>query len=163
VQKEEKGSSNLLAFIINKLYTMQLTKTLSIFFLSLLLFSSFTTVTPAVPAALPQQFPNACDVFIANHLDVGMSEVHFISPLEDVAFYNIAPDGGNASVLDYETTAEVTITIDFTAPLPQDAVATIKLDLTTVTVTIPAGTTTFRHRLNPIGTVGGIVVNVYYL
>ena len=140
---------------------MQLAKTLSIFFLSLLLFSSFTTVTPVVPAALPQQFPNTCDIFIGNHLDVDMSEVHFISPLEDVAFYNIAPDGSNGSALDYETTGDVTITIDFTAPLPKDAVATIMYGLTEK-VTIPAGTTTFRHRLYAIGPVGGIVVYVDY-
>jgi hypothetical protein len=162
VQKEQKGNSNLLAFIINKLYTMQLTKTLSIFFLSLLFFSSFTTVTPVVPAALPQQFPNTCDIFIGNHLDVDMSEVHFISPLEDVAFYNIAPKGSNSSALDYETTGDVTITIDFTAPLPKDAVATIRHGLTTDKVIIPAGTTTFRHRLYAIGAVGGIVVYVDY-
>ncbi|HEX6428723.1 MAG TPA: hypothetical protein VF008_13600 [Niastella sp.] len=141
---------------------MQLTKTLSIFFLSLLFFSSFTTVTPVVPAALPQQFPTKCDVWIGNHLDVDMSEVHFISPLEDVAFYNIAPDGGGASALEYETTGDVTITIDFTAPLPQDAIATIRYGLTTETVPIFAGTTTFRYRLYAIGPVGGIVVNVNY-
>lgn len=141
---------------------MQLTKTLSIFFLSLLLFSSFTTVSPVVPAALPQQFPNACDAFIVNHLDVYMSEAHFISPLEDLALYNIAPDDIDGGVLDYETTAEVSITIDFITPLPKDAVATIKYYLTTETVTIPAGTTTFRHRLYAIGGVGGIGVNVDY-
>ena len=141
---------------------MQLTKTLSIFFLSLLFFSSFTTVTPVVPAALPQQFPNRCDVWIGNHLDVGMSEVHFLSPLEDVAFYNIAPDGGGASSVEYETTDDVTITIDFTARLPKDAVATIRYYLTPETVIIPAGTTTFSHRLHAIGGVGGIVVNVDY-
>src|SRR5687768_15186148 len=141
---------------------MQLTKTLSIFFLSLVLFSSFTTVTPVVPAALSQQFPNTCDVFIGNHLDVGMSEVHFISPLEDVAYYNVAPDGGGASALDYETTDDVTITIDFTVPLPKDAVATIRYGLTTEIVPIFAGTTTFVHRLRAVGAVGGIVVNVNY-
>jgi hypothetical protein len=141
---------------------MQLTKTLSIFFLSLVLFSSFTTVTPVVPAALSQQFPNTCDVWIGNHLDVGMSEVHFISPLEDVAFYNIAPDGGNASALDYETTGDVSIIIEFAAPLPKDAVAIIRYDPTTEKVIIPAGTTIFRHRIYAIGPVGGIVVNVDY-
>ena len=141
---------------------MQLTKTLSIFFLSLLLFSSFTTVSPVVPAALLQQFPNTCDAFIGNHLDMDMSEVHFISPLEDLAVYNVAPDVANGGILDYETTAEVSITIDFIAPLPKDAVATIRYYLTTETVTIPAGTTTFRHRLYAIGPVGGIVVNVNY-
>jgi hypothetical protein len=141
---------------------MQLTKTLSIFFLSLVLFSSFTTVTPVVPAALPQQFPNGCDVWIGNHLDVGMSEVHFFSPLEDVAFYKIAPDGGGASELDYETTGDVTITINFKAPLPKDAVATFRYDPTLETVIIPAGTTIFRHRIYAIGAVGGIVVNVDY-
>lgn len=141
---------------------MQLTKTLSIFLLSLLLFSSFTTVTRVVPAALPQQFPNTGDIFIRNHLDVDMSEVHFISPLGDVAFYNIAPGDANASALEYETTGDVTITIDFAAPLPKDAVATITYGLTTDTVPIFAGTTTFVHRLHAIGYVGGIVVYVDY-
>ena len=101
-----------------KLYTMKQKKTLSVIFAALVLFSSFIPVSSS-------HSPTGCDLYVQNNTDVVLASTNFVSSLDDVTFFNIAPHDANSGMLHFDSQDAVTISMTLSSPLPKDAVARI--------------------------------------
>ena len=101
---------------------MQMKKTFSVIFAALVLCSSFMPVS----SSQFQVTLTACDLFVQNNTDQNLASANFVSNLDNVTLFNIAPFGGtNAGILQFDTADPVTITLTLSAPLPGGAIARI--------------------------------------
>jgi hypothetical protein len=138
---------------------MQQKITLSVIFAALVLFSSF------IPGSFSrfQLYPTACDLYVQNNTNEELASANFISSLDNVTFFNIAPKGGTiGGRLQFENTDVVTITLAFSAPLSGNVIARIYNNGNTQVgaINIAKGDSGGDTRIYPV-VADGILVRIY--